>query len=461
MKWKTGRIKKILVRIAASIVVIAACTGTYLGYTYIIRMKYEPPTALKDTSTEPAVYQLNELKDVLAQFEDFYTVAERNNLENTMDYGTYVIPGLKATKTINLDTHKIDMCTSMTPQSIAVTPEYLLVSGYCHTKEHSSVLFVIDKDSHKYVKTVVLPGHSHVGGLAFDSENEVIWVSGRKRGVSYANSYTLEAIEEYSVDESQNPLAFRQMVPLIQLKQNSFMTYKEGHLYAGYFSQSGEGVLYKYALDDEGRLESSKPVESVDETAIENDDTEEVQEKAKEEQEEIQESEEIKELEEIDEFEVTNSTSIKDFSEESTSAMQEEEKEAGKKEEKIEEEEAEVEDKFDPVGFANMPSLVQGISFYGNEYLLVAESYGMMKSKLRVFRNDESNEEGYSFTDENAIVSYTLPDKLECACVADGKVYLVFEAAAYAYRVRPMYNIDRVLTLNINHDIAISSRLIQ
>lgn len=445
MKWKTGRIKKILVRIAASIVVIAACTGTYLGYTYIIRMKYEPPTALKDTSTEPAVYQLNELKDVLAQFEDFYTVAERNNLENTMDYGTYVIPGLKATKTINLDTHKIDMCTSMTPQSIAVTPEYLLVSGYCHTKEHSSVLFVIDKDSHKYVKTVVLPGHSHVGGLAFDSENEVIWVSGRKRGVSYANSYTLEAIEEYSVDESQNPLAFRQMVPLIQLKQNSFMTYKEGHLYAGYFSQSGEGVLYKYALDDEGRLESSKPVESVDETAIENDDTEEVQEKAKEEQEEIQEAEEIEGDQEADE----------------KKEKEEIKKEQQQKEEKIEEEEAEVEDKFDPVGFANMPSLVQGISFYGNEYLLVAESYGMMKSKLRVFRNDESNEEGYSFTDENAIVSYTLPDKLECACVADGKVYLVFEAAAYAYRVRPMYNIDRVLTLNINHDIAISSRLIQ
>lgn len=445
MKWKTGRIKKILVRIAASIVVIAACTGTYLGYTYIIRMKYEPPTALKDTSTEPAVYQLNELKDVLAQFEDFYTVAERNNLENTMDYGTYVIPGLKATKTINLDTHKIDMCTSMTPQSIAVTPEYLLVSGYCHTKEHSSVLFVIDKDSHKYVKTVVLPGHSHVGGLAFDSANEVIWVSGRKRGVSYANSYTLEAIEEYSVDESQNPLAFRQMVPLIQLKQNSFMTYKEGHLYAGYFSQSGEGVLYKYALDDEGRLESSKPVESVDETAIENDDTEEVQEKAKEEQEEIQEAEEIEGDQEADE----------------KKEKEEIKKEQQQKEEKIEEEEAEVEDKFDPVGFANMPSLVQGISFYGNEYLLVAESYGMMKSKLRVFRNDESNEEGYSFTDENAIVSYTLPDKLECACVADGKVYLVFEAAAYAYRVRPMYNIDRVLTLNINHDIAISSRLIQ
>lgn len=560
MKHNDSRVKRIIIRIVTVIVAVAACAGTYLGYTYVIRMKHEPPTALTDTNTGPAVYQLNELKDVLAQFDDFYTTAERNNLENTVDYGTYVIPGLKATKTINLETNKVDMCTSMTPQSIAVTPDYLLVSGYCHTKEHSSVLFVIDKATHEYVKTVVLPGHSHVGGLAYDSENQVIWVSGRKHGLSYANSYTMEAIEGYSVDESQSPLAFRQMVPLVQLKQNSFMTYRDAHLYAGYFSQTGEGVLYKYALDDEGRLESSKPVESVDETEIENDDSQELKEKAAEEaaKEETKEetlseslnitedkdaeanssslvkketvlenkssstgtddtdaeaaSENSQESKEIvlassmegilgsssDDDSVgsssSQSTEISETQEEkissesssSSSGMTEEEKEAAlekeqkekeqKEEEqekeaikkaqeeeaaKLEEEEADAEDKFDPVDFVSMPSLVQGISFYGSDYLLVAESYGMMESQLRVFRNDENTTNGYSFTDDNAVVSYTLPDKLECACVADGKVYLVFEAAAYAYRVRPMYNIDRVLTLNINHDIAVSSRLIQ
>ncbi|MDD3279639.1 MAG: hypothetical protein PHG16_12295 [Lachnospiraceae bacterium] len=464
--------KKIILRTVAILLLLAAGTGIYLGYVYVVRMKFEPPTSLTETNTNAAIYQLNELKDVLAQFDDFYTTAERNNLKNTKDYGTYIIPGMKATKGIELESGKVDMCTSMTPQSIAVTSDYLIVSAYCHTKKHSSVLYVIDKVSHEYVKTVVLPGHSHVGGLAYDSDTHTIWVSGRKAGVSYANSYSLEAIEDYSLDEAQSPLSFMQMVPLIQLKQNSFMTYRDHALYAGYFSQSGEGVLYKYTLGADGRLESSKPVESVDKAQITNDDSEKMKEKAAE---EAASSASTSLLSESTSLSSSSSDSVKAKSKAADSSLADSSLKdssatgsssatgtlADSSEKKKEEEEVAPEDTFDPVDFVNMPSLVQGISFLGSNYLLAAESYGMMESKLRVFENDSSSTDGYSFTDENALVSYTLPDKLECACVADGKVYLVFEASAYAYRVRPMYNIDRILTLNINQDIAESRQLIQ
>ena len=56
------------------------------------------------------------------------------------EYGTYIIPGLKATQTLLTSEGDMPaMCTTMTPQGLAVTEDYVFVSAYCHAKKHNSV----------------------------------------------------------------------------------------------------------------------------------------------------------------------------------------------------------------------------------------------------------------------------------------------------------------------------------
>ena len=74
-----------------------------------------------------------------------------------IDYGTYIIPGLNATETqVFGEKNTSSICTSMTPQGLAVTEDYLLVTAYCHTNTHNSVIYVIDKKTHEFVKEIVL-----------------------------------------------------------------------------------------------------------------------------------------------------------------------------------------------------------------------------------------------------------------------------------------------------------------
>ena len=46
------------------------------------------------------------------------------------DYGTYVVPGLKSTRTLKVKGDgEAEVCTSMTPQGLAFTEDYILVSA--------------------------------------------------------------------------------------------------------------------------------------------------------------------------------------------------------------------------------------------------------------------------------------------------------------------------------------------
>lgn len=79
---------------------------------------------------------------MLSQKEDFSYFAF-DGREKEKEYGTYVIPGLKNTRTLLTKKGATPaMCTSMTPQGLAVTEDYVLVSAYCSTQKHNSVIYV-------------------------------------------------------------------------------------------------------------------------------------------------------------------------------------------------------------------------------------------------------------------------------------------------------------------------------
>ncbi len=235
----------------------------YYFYAYIYRRNHEPLTTAQET-TQESTYTLEHQKLLLTLTPKVKKAAfTERSLE--VNEGTYIIPGLSATQTQLYGQKKThDICTSMTPQGLTVTEDYLLVSAYCQTKTHNSVIYVIDKHTHNFVKEIVLRNKSHVGGLAYDPVNKNIWFCGTSNGVPQVSAISMKNIENYSFQEKYLPISYSKSYDLYAIAKTSFLTYHDNSLYVGYFTKSGSSVLEKYDLIDGGALQTHFSEDRVD-----------------------------------------------------------------------------------------------------------------------------------------------------------------------------------------------------
>lgn len=90
------------------------------------------------------------------------------------EYGTYIIPGLRYTRTfLNAEGTKQAVCTSMTPQGLAVTDEYVLVSAYCQTEKHNSVIYVNQQRNSQIYQRGSPARSASCRRLAYDQEHDM------------------------------------------------------------------------------------------------------------------------------------------------------------------------------------------------------------------------------------------------------------------------------------------------
>lgn len=241
------------IRLIVLLLLLSIIGAAYFYAAVIYRKHYEPPTEA-DCTTMEEVYTLKSRKQLLSLTPEVKRAAFNGRAAEN-DYGTYIIPGLKATKTqIFEEKRSYDICTSMTPQGLAVTEDYLLVSAYCHTSTHNSVIYVIDKKTHEFIKEIVLRNKSHAGGLAYDTVHHNIWVAGMSRGLPQANAITLKQLEDYSFDDEYQPIAYSQSYDLYAITRDSFLTYYDNALYIGYFTENTASVLEEYDIAEDGTL---------------------------------------------------------------------------------------------------------------------------------------------------------------------------------------------------------------
>ncbi|OJG46151.1 hypothetical protein RV04_GL001317 [Enterococcus hermanniensis] len=170
---------------------------------------------------------------------------------NAAEKSDYPVPGLSKILSLNKN-QQIEFCTTMTPQGLTFTEDYVLISAYCHAHSHHSVIYILDRISGIKLKTVVLPDFPHAGGLAYDPVHRRIWISNTNRNYAAVAAISLTELMKHKTKLA--PISYQQKNILTDLPRASFLTYAKGHLYVGLFSLKSLGEFACYPIDEKGNL---------------------------------------------------------------------------------------------------------------------------------------------------------------------------------------------------------------
>ncbi len=106
----------------------------------------------------------------------------------TLEAESHVIPGLKQTRF-----GEGEICNTMVPQGVCIAGKYLLISAYDSVykvkgrskyykayshERHSSVLYVIERGTGRYLATLMLgDSKCHVGSIAYNADDDLLYVA--------------------------------------------------------------------------------------------------------------------------------------------------------------------------------------------------------------------------------------------------------------------------------------------
>lgn len=475
-----------------------------LGYSYIYCRNFERKTEIEGVSTQAKANDeiWQQLWQMSANTEFYHASLYDNTKEN--DYGFITIPGMDYAMSVTVGEKPIaDTCTCMTPQGIAVSDKYVYISAYCHNKNHKSVIFIMDRQSGKYIKELVLNEATHAGGLAYDTEHGVLWIATKKNVTENGETHTRaaiacltdEQIEEYDYEKTGETIKYTNKTE-VYVKATSFMTYKDGNIYVGYWESNRAelSLLMSFKVSDNGlslaeidrkyaeqnkadKVEEGETIddsEYLDEVDYE-DETENIYDEDKEEQiidaleqlaenkgnyeEEsgpayIVDNDELKDIEQIvvGEYQENDvETNVPDIDVSGTGKEETTEPDYSNKDEgKTDTQKDDIDD--DEINLQEImhetyyiKGQIQGVAFYDG-YILFTVSYGMGESHLEVYK-DNGNRDFYNI---NPLSSINLPQMLEQIYVYGNKIYTIFESASFAYRMSAPICMDHVVTMDAN-----------
>lgn len=235
--------------------------GGYYGYQWWQNQELQKarPTVVKakdGTNTNAAWHKLPAYQKELRQRYSFINKTANYVPPRTWDGKDAVIPGLVSTKSYNFETKKWDTADSMTPQGITVAGKYILITAYDGAHKHASVIYVLDKKTGKYIKTVQVKGKPHLGGIAYDPVAKNIWVTGSLGDSSALMSFTLKTLKKYKENE-RLPIEYNNQISIPTMERASAVTYYDDQLFVGFFNMYGHGRVAAYSIARSGKNRGS------------------------------------------------------------------------------------------------------------------------------------------------------------------------------------------------------------
>lgn len=147
----------------------------------------------------------------------------------------------------------IPYINNMVPQGITIMNDYFLISMYDYTKISNSVVCVLNKKG-DLINICYLNNNAHVGGIAYDSINDLVWIT-QKDG-------KIDAYLSNQILNSKYPVPFFWGLDVGSGLENykypwinsaSFITINENKIYIGSFTLNEPGLVkaYSIVMDDE------------------------------------------------------------------------------------------------------------------------------------------------------------------------------------------------------------------
>ena len=161
------------------------------------------------------------------------------------------------------------LCKNMVAQGVCVTDKYMLISAHCADEDQASVIYVLDKNSRKYITTLVLnewvsetvvPHISHVGSLEYN--NGVVYIADSGKDIEGSDDndrdYRVWKISASDIDAAVSKGTDAENIYIIDALNTdplehkpSFIEIHNGYLYVGTFSEKNDNnKLYVYNLNN-------------------------------------------------------------------------------------------------------------------------------------------------------------------------------------------------------------------
>lgn len=164
----------------------------------------------------------------------------------------------KVLKAANME---IPLMNKFIPQGITLMEDDILITGY-YANGKKSKCYVLNKDG-EIINTVELDTNSHVGGIAYDDKNKLIWLPDNNGVLNAYNSedfitkdkvkamYKFDNVSDELVDfENKNK------------KLIAFLTIDEDYIYIGNFFKEKRSIVKKYKIIPNNNLISLEYINS-------------------------------------------------------------------------------------------------------------------------------------------------------------------------------------------------------
>ena len=149
---------------------------------------------------------------------------------------SFAIPGMKHTNAGGFSS------TKMIPQGMCQAGGYILISAYDSSKKNDSVIYVLNRSSHSYITTIVLPSRAKVQSMAYDGTN--IWIS-KDSTVAY---FPYSVLNTASISGNSYYILPQYTASFEVKTKVGVMTYYKNTLWIGKAGCAHSSKMYGYTL---------------------------------------------------------------------------------------------------------------------------------------------------------------------------------------------------------------------
>ena len=187
----------------------------------------------------------SEFEDLFRNIKDDFHIDNDKVISNKINYLYYLFNLEKYSNnyygylsTLTGDCLNMPDLEGMVPQGLTCYEDFVIISAYNANRFCDSCLFVIDKNDN-FIRRVELDNNSHVGGIAYDDCNDLLWVTVNDKLYGYKIEDVLfsdEIEKKYATSSLDN------------INKCSFLNYKDGKLYIGNYDVRYNSVVNVYRL---------------------------------------------------------------------------------------------------------------------------------------------------------------------------------------------------------------------